>query len=103
MKTVKSIEEQIEDLAKKQLGRTKYYTKTETINEEIKTALKLAPSKKGGDGSNFPDIKLLIETDDLRRIPVMIECKGKEGFLIKEENGVVLNYKKDGTPNYPKH
>ena len=44
----KSIEEQIEDLAKEQLKPIKYYTKTETINQEIESALKIAPSKNGG-------------------------------------------------------
>ena len=30
-----SIEEQVEDIAKKQLSKVKYYTKTEAINSEI--------------------------------------------------------------------
>lgn len=101
MKTVKSIEEIIEDSTKKQLGTTKYYTKNEPINPEIEQALHKAPSKSGGSGSNFPDIKLFIETPQLRRIPVMIECKGKNGDLIKQDdNGAIANFKKDGTPNY---
>ena len=53
-----SIEEQVEDIAKKQLSEIKYYTKTEVINSEIEKALKIAPSKSGGSGKNFPDIKL---------------------------------------------
>ena len=52
----KSIEEQVEDWGKKQLGKTKYYTKTESINSEIEAALKKAPSKSGGTGTNYPDI-----------------------------------------------
>ena len=55
----KSIEEQIEDLAKGWLSKDKsikYYTKTESINHEIEQALKQAPSKNGGKGTNFPDI-----------------------------------------------
>lgn len=40
-----SIEEQVEDIAKKQLSEIKYYTKTEVINSEIEKALKIAPSK----------------------------------------------------------
>lgn len=43
----KSIEEQVEDWGKKQLKKTKYYTKTEIINPEIEKALKITPSKKG--------------------------------------------------------
>lgn len=97
----KSIEEQIEDWGKKQLGKTKYYTKTESINSEIETALKTAPSKSGGAGTNYPDIKLFIETKSLRKIPVMIEVKGTKGNLIKlNSNGEIDNKKKDGTPNY---
>ena len=75
----KSIEEQIEDLGKKQLGNMKYFTKTEMINEEIENALKTAPSKNGGTGTNYPDIKLFIQTKDMRNIPVMIEVKGLRG------------------------
>lgn len=36
-----SIEEQVEDIAKKQLAEIKYYTKTEVINSEIEKALKI--------------------------------------------------------------
>ncbi|MDY2841044.1 MAG: N-6 DNA methylase [Treponema sp.] len=96
----KSIEEKIEDIAKKQLSSLHYYTKTDFINSEIETALKLAPSKSGGEGPNYPDIKLLLETKSLRRIPVMIEVKGTRGDLIKEVEGVIDNTKKDGTPNF---
>lgn len=95
----KSIEEKIEDIAKKQLASLHYYTKTDFINSEIENALKSAPSKSGGEGPNYPDIKLLLETRSLRRIPVMIEVKGTKGDLIKEVNGVIENTKKDGTPN----
>lgn len=73
----KSIEEKVEDWCKKQLD--KYYTKTESINEEIEKALQLAPSKNGGDGNNYPDIKCFIESESLRKIPVMIEVKGTKG------------------------
>ncbi len=100
-KTIRSIEEQVEDLAKKQLVGVKYYTKTETINSEIEAALKAAPSKSGGSGSNYPDIKLLLETKKLRRIPVMIEVKGKKGDFIKlSADGEIDNKKKDGTENF---
>lgn len=97
----KSIEEQVEDWGKKQLGRTKYYTKTESINSEIEAALKAAPSKSGGVGINYPDIKLFIETKSLRKIPVMIEVKGRKGTLVKLNTASeVDNIKKDGTPNF---
>ncbi len=99
--SVRSIEEQVEDLAKRQLGSVKYYTKTETINSEIENALKSAPSKSGGVGSNIPDIKLFLETSGMRRIPVMIEAKGKKGDFIKlTPDGEIDNKKKDGTENF---
>ena len=98
-----SVEEQVEDWAKLQLSKMglRYYTKTEPINEEIEAALKKAPSKQGGSGANIPDIKLFIETDALRRIPVMVEAKGKLGKLAKlTAAGAVDNVKKSGEPNY---
>lgn len=100
-KFVKSIEEQVEDWAKRQLTGVKYYTKTETINSEIESALKAAPSKAGGAGSNIPDIKLFLQTPQMRRIPVMIEVKGKKGNFIKlTHDGKIDNTKKDGTENF---
>ena len=100
-KSVRSIEEQVEDLAKKQLVGVKYYTKTEAINSEIDAALKSTPSKSGGSGSNYPDIKLLIESKTMRRIPVMIEVKGKKGDFIKlSADGEIDNKKKDGSENF---
>ena len=99
----KSIEEQVEDYFKTQLKKqkTKYFTKTESINSEIDNALKAAPSKSGGSGSNFPDIKLFIETSAMRKIPVMIEAKGTKGRLLKvTDNGEIDNYTKDGNPNF---
>lgn len=99
--SVRSIEEQVEDIAKRQLVDVKYYTKTETINPEIESALKAAPSKSGGTGINIPDIKLLLETKTMRRIPVMIEVKGKKGDFIKlTADDEIDNKKKDGTENF---
>lgn len=100
-KRISSIEEQIEDWCKSQFGSLHYFTKTESINPEIEEALKKYPSKKGGVGSNFPDVKYLIETDTMRRIPVMIEVKGAKGDLIKlAGEGFVDNTTKNGEPNF---
>ena len=97
----KSIEEQIEDLGKKQLSAIKYFTKTEIINEEIENALKISPSKSGGIGPNYPDIKTFIQTKEMRNIPVMIEVKGLKGSFIKlNSQGEIDNKKADGQPNY---
>lgn len=98
-----SIEEQIEDIAKKQLDdiKVKYFTKTESINSEIDEALRKAPSKNGGDGCNYPDIKLFLQTKTGRKIPIMIEVKGTKGDLVKyNELNEIENIKKDGTPHY---
>ena len=100
-KTTKSIEEQIEDWCKNQFNGQKYFTKTESINPEIEMALEKAPSKQGGSGKNFPDIKYMLTSDNGRKIPVMIEVKGKKGDLIKaNDKGEVENKKKDSEPNY---
>ncbi|BDQ27765.1 type II restriction endonuclease subunit M [Helicobacter heilmannii] len=60
-----------------------YYTDTETINDEIRRALEKAPSKSGGSGKNYPDLKLLLSTPSARKLPVMIEIKGLKGRLAK--------------------
>lgn len=95
-----SIEERIEDWCKLQLEH--YYIKTQSINSEIDDALSKFPSKQGGSGKNYPDIKCLIKTPDLRYIPVMIEVKGNKGALEKLDDAQVYveNSKKDGSPNY---
>lgn len=100
-KSKHSIEEKIEDWCKKQFKGQKYYTKTETINSEIDFALEKAPSKQGGSGKNYPDIKYLLTSDNCRRIPVMIEVKGKKGDLIKvNEKGEIDNLKKNSDSNF---
>ena len=98
-----SIEEQIEDIVKKQLDSfaVKYYTKTKHLNDEIKNALNNAKSKSGNDGGNFPDVKCIIQfPKSLKTIPVLIEVKGTKGKLIKEKNGTIANYKDNGEPDY---
>lgn len=98
----KSIEEKIEDIAKQQLNdlKVKYFTKTESINTEIDEALKNAPSKNGGIGANFPDIKCFIEYKG-RKLPIMIEVKGREDDLEKlNDLGEVDNYDKKDLPIY---
>ena len=95
-----SIEEYIEDWAKRQLSGN-YFTKTEAINPQIDYALKIAPSKRGGKGANFPDIKMFIEIAPGRRIPIMIEIKGlKNSFIKLDANNRIENKTKDGNPHY---
>lgn len=100
---MKSIEEKIEDWVKSQFNKKKikYFSKTESINDEIDDALKKAPSKKGGTGNNYPDIKYFINTDNGRKIPVMIEVKGTKGSLIKLNNeNKPDNQNKNGEKNW---
>lgn len=80
-----SVEEKVEDYFKKQLSdlNIQYQTKTEPINKSIDDALNNYFSKSGGKGKNYPDIKLLLTSQNKRSIPVMIEAKGKKGSLIK--------------------
>lgn len=96
-----SIEETIEQWAKEQLKEIKLYPKTDFINPQIEKALKTEPSKKGGKGGNYPDIKCLLTTAD-GDIPVMIEVKGEKDALIKlnEENKVPDNLTKKGEFNF---
>jgi len=97
-----SIEEIIEDKAKAQLTRLniKYFTKTQNINEEIDSALLKYPSKKGGSGKNYPDIRLFLTTPKMRKIPVMIEVKGTKGALLKLKANEVENATDKGEPHY---
>lgn len=96
-----SIEELVEQWAKEQLKGIKLYAKNDFINAQIEKALKSAPSKKGGKGPNYPDIKCIIPTAD-GDIPVMIEVKGMENALIKrdEETRLPDNVTRIGEPNF---
>ena len=49
---------------------------------------------------NYPDIKYLLTSDNSRRIPVMIEVKGKKRDLIKvNEKGEIDDLKKNSDSN----
>ena len=99
----KSIEERVEDLGKRWLDsyKCKYYTKTDVINSEIDNALRQAPSKSGGSGGNFPDIRLLLVASSTKQYPIVIEVKGAPGKLVKlNKSGEIDNSAKKGEPNY---
>lgn len=108
----KSVEEQVEDIFKEELKKlkVKYFTKTEPINPSIDNALKKGPSKANKDGGNFPDIKVFLETQNQRRIPVMIEVKGLKNKLIKldksknidQSTAAVTGYAVNGAVHYAK-
>lgn len=63
---VSSIEENVEDIAKEWLKKfgVKYYTKTESVNTEIDTALINAPSKKGAQERTFLILNALLIIKD---------------------------------------
>ena len=96
-----SIEETVELWAKEQLKGIKLYPKTDFINPQIEKALKTEPSKKGGKGANYPDIKCFLSSTD-GDIPVMIEVKGTKDALVKlnTESNVPDNLTKKGEPNF---
>ena len=102
-KASRSIEEQIETTAKTGLISLGVhpYAKTEDINQEIAHALSSAPSKNGGQGNNYPDIKVFITTSTGRKIPVMIEVKGTKGDFVKfDEHGDIAMADANGKPIY---
>ncbi len=106
----KSVEEKVEDFFKAQLNeyKVKFFAKTESVNAAIDKALKESESKSGGKGNNYPDIKVLIGSKNLRHIPVMIEVKGSSGKLIKFDsegnidlsNKAVTGYALNGAIHY---
>lgn len=99
----KSIEPNIRDIGNnwlKQYGLN-YKMEQEELNPEIDKALSEYGSKKGGDGGNRPDTKLLMQDKALNYYPVLIEYKGYKDKLVKLNNdNQVDNRKTDGTPNY---
>lgn len=111
-----SVEEKVEEYYKAYLDTLKirHYGKTESINRTIEDALKNADSKSGNGGNNYPDIKLLLENNTRRNIPVMTEAKGSKGKLEKltkdgdietESSGknpysAVMNYAVNGAFHY---
>lgn len=80
-----SIEEKVEEYYKSVLDTLgiRHYGKTEKINDDIDKALKGAVSKSGGTGNNYPDIRIFLDNNHGRRVPVMIEAKGTKGKLEK--------------------
>ena len=72
------------------------------MNPAIASALKNADSKSGGSGCNFPDIQMMLENSNARRIPVMVEAKGTKNKLEKrDKSGAIVGvtyYDKDGRP-----
>lgn len=100
-----SIEEKVEDYYKDRLKALgiRNFAKTERMGTSIDRALDDAPSKGGGTGPNYPDLRVLLTDDHSRRIPVMIEAKGLPNRLVKtDKDGNIVQttvYAHDSKPN----
>lgn len=91
---VQSVEPNIADLANGWLKKYKldYKLEQESLNSQIDKALADYYSKKGGDGGNRPDVKLLLNDKYGRPYPILIEYKGYKDKLIKlDSNGLIEN------------
>lgn len=109
-----SVEEKVEEHFKGLLKNLniRYYGKTEELNSSIVKAFKENVSKSGGPGKNYPDIQLILENGNARRIPVMIEAKGSKNKLEKlDKSGQIVGVTKwasdgkigkDGVPTHSK-
>lgn len=92
--TIQSIEPIIADIANGWLKEYKldYKLEQESLNTEIDTALNEYYSKTGGNGGNRPDVKLLLQDENLNYYPILIEYKGYKDKLVKlDSNGQVEN------------
>lgn len=98
----KSVEEKVEDFFKAQLNNfdVRFFAKTEPVNDAIDRALKNSESKSGGKGNNYPDIKVLITSQNQRYIPVMIEAKGTRGKLAKFDKEGRVDLSKSAVTGY---
>ena len=69
-----------------------YKLEQESRNDEIDKALNEYASKSGGNGGNRPDVKLLLQDEELNFYPVLIEYKGYGDKLVKfDSDGNVEN------------
>src|SRR5690554_7826733 len=87
-RTIQSIEPNIADLANGWLRSYKldYKLEQESLNSEIDKALSDYFTKNGGNGANRPDVKLLLQDENLDFFPILIEYKGYKDKLVKLDN-----------------
>lgn len=101
--TVQSVEPNIADLVNGWLKSYKvdYKLEQEPLNTEIDQALNDYFSKNGGKGGNRPDTKLLLQADDGKYYPVLIEYKGYKDKLVKlDAEGNVANKNAKNQPDF---
>lgn len=99
----KSVEPNIADLVNGWLKSYKvdYKLEQEPLNTEIDQALNDYFSKNGGKGGNRPDAKLLLQADDGKYYPVLIEYKGYKDKLVKlDAEGNVANKNAKNQPDF---
>ena len=78
-----------------------YKLEQESLNDEIDKALNEYASKSGGNGGNRPDVKLLLQDEELNFYPVLIEYKGYGDKLVKfDSDGNVENRTAKNEPNF---
>ena len=101
--TVQSVEPNITDLVNSWLKSYKvdYKLEQESLNTEIDQALSDYFSKNGGTGGNRPDAKLLLQANDGKYYPILIEYKGYKDKLVKlDAEGNVANRNAKNQPDY---
>ena len=101
--TVQSVEPNITDLVNSWLKSYKvdYKLEQESLNTEIDQALSDYFSKNGGKGGNRPDAKLLLQANDGKYYPILIEYKGYKDKLVKlDAEGNVANRNAKNQPDY---
>lgn len=100
---VQSVEPNIADLVNgwlKSYGLD-YKLEQESLNTEIDQALNDYFSKNGGKGGNRPDAKLLLQANDGKYYPILIEYKGYADKLVKlDSEGNVANKSTKNQPDF---
>lgn len=102
-RTVQSVEPNIADLANGWLKsyNLDYKLEQESLNDSIDKALNEYFSKQGKSGGNRPDCKLLLQDDNLKYYPILIEYKGYKDRLVKTNNdGQVANKTAKNEPDF---
>lgn len=103
MAKIQSVEPNIADLVNSWLKSYKvdYKLEQESLNTEIDQALNDYFSKNGGKGGNRPDAKLLLQANDGKYYPILIEYKGYKDKLVKlDAEGNVANRNSKNQPDY---
>ena len=102
-KSNQSVEPNIVDLVNGWLKSYEldYKLEQESLNAEIDQALNDYASKNGGSGGNRPDAKLILQANDGKYYPILIEYKGHKDKLVKlDSEGNVANRNSKNEPDF---